>query len=189
MQHGLISGWMKVFVCIWNVRFSVMSQTRCNTDISKRYVATMTWWRRSLLLLTLNSPRYASRYDLTAADISKLCPDMTGIDPDEAFSKVPYEKGSLFLLHLELKVGGQQKMLAWLNTYYKVWMIINNLIWYFLIWPCFRPIQARAQQQKISRNTLWIISHMFHLHLRVHCNPLTGILGILSISYLFSCNV
>ncbi len=35
-----------------------------------------------------------------------LVPDLTGIDPDDAFSRVPYEKGSAFLSYLEELLGG-----------------------------------------------------------------------------------
>lgn len=35
-----------------------------------------------------------------------LVPDLTGIDPDDSFSVVPYEKGQAFLWYLEELVGG-----------------------------------------------------------------------------------
>ena len=35
-----------------------------------------------------------------------LIPDLSGIDPDDAFSSVPYEKGHTFLWYLEQLVGG-----------------------------------------------------------------------------------
>lgn len=35
--------------------------------------------------------------------------DLTGTDPDDAFSAVPYEKGSAFLWYLEEMVGGPGK--------------------------------------------------------------------------------
>jgi len=35
-----------------------------------------------------------------------LVPDLTGIDPDDSFSNVPYEKGSGFLSYLEELLGG-----------------------------------------------------------------------------------
>lgn len=47
---------------------------------------------------------------------TKLRPNLDGIDPDEAFSKVPYEKGSLFLFFLELQVG-EEAMNKWLKSY------------------------------------------------------------------------
>lgn len=60
----------------------------------------------------------------TVADIgpeheyTKLRPTLTGVDPDDAFSKIPYEKGSLFLFYLETVVGGPQAMLDWIHAYY-----------------------------------------------------------------------
>lgn len=51
-------------------------------------------------------------------DFTKLRPDIRGIDPDEVFSKIPYEKGSLFLRFLETKVGGKEMMCKWLNNYF-----------------------------------------------------------------------
>ena len=35
-----------------------------------------------------------------------LVPDLKGVDPDDAFSRVPYEKGSNLLMYLEQKLGG-----------------------------------------------------------------------------------
>jgi aminopeptidase N len=37
--------------------------------------------------------------------VTRLRNDLTGIDPDEVFSRVPYEKGYLFLLRIEQEVG------------------------------------------------------------------------------------
>lgn len=60
----------------------------------------------------------------TVADIgpeheyTKLRPNLEGVDPDDAFSKIPYEKGSLFLFYLENQVGGPTAMLEWINAYY-----------------------------------------------------------------------
>jgi len=60
----------------------------------------------------------------TVADIgpeheyTKLRPNLTGVDPDDAFSKVPYEKGSLFLFFLENQVGGPAAMLEWIHAFY-----------------------------------------------------------------------
>ena len=41
------------------------------------------------------------------------------MDPDEAFSSVPYEKGSTFLWYLEDIVGGSAKMEPFLRFYFK----------------------------------------------------------------------
>jgi leukotriene-A4 hydrolase len=37
--------------------------------------------------------------------LTALIPDLKGIDPDDAFSRVPYEKGFTFLFYLETLVG------------------------------------------------------------------------------------
>ncbi|KAK9797774.1 hypothetical protein WJX73_000383 [Symbiochloris irregularis] len=47
-----------------------------------------------------------------------LIPDLSGgIDPDDAFSKVPYEKGSYFLYYLQGLVGGPRPFEAFLKAY------------------------------------------------------------------------
>ncbi|SPQ94386.1 unnamed protein product (mitochondrion) [Plasmodiophora brassicae] len=40
--------------------------------------------------------------------LTNLCPDLTGIDPDDAFSSVPYEKGFNLLFYLENLFGRHQ---------------------------------------------------------------------------------
>jgi len=45
-----------------------------------------------------------------------LVPDLSGgVDPDDAFSKVPYEKGFALLTHLEALVGGPAAFEPWLK--------------------------------------------------------------------------
>ncbi len=44
--------------------------------------------------------------------------NLTGVDPDDAFSVVPYEKGSAFLWYLEDLVGGKDKFEPFLKSYY-----------------------------------------------------------------------
>jgi leukotriene A-4 hydrolase/aminopeptidase len=46
-----------------------------------------------------------SRKTLDVAGDRTLLPDLTGRDPDDAFSNVPYEQGQLFLVFLESKFG------------------------------------------------------------------------------------
>jgi len=46
-------------------------------------------------------------------------PDLTGIDPDDAFSRIPYEKGSTFLWYLEDLVGGAEQFEPFLKCYIK----------------------------------------------------------------------
>merc|ERR550519_1787677 len=50
---------------------------------------------------------------------TSLVVKLAGVDPDDAFSVVPYEKGSTFLWYLEDLVGGGDKMEVFLRTYYK----------------------------------------------------------------------
>ena len=50
-------------------------------------------------------------------EYTKLCPNLEGIHPDDAFSKIPYEKGSLFLFYLEQQVG-EENMMNWLHSYF-----------------------------------------------------------------------
>lgn len=38
--------------------------------------------------------------------LTSLQPSLHGIDPDDAFSSVPYEKGYAFLYYIESLVGG-----------------------------------------------------------------------------------
>ena len=51
-------------------------------------------------------------------EFAKLQPEMTGIDPDDAFSKIPYEKGSLFLFFIEYLLGSRDLMTEWLKCYF-----------------------------------------------------------------------
>lgn len=38
-------------------------------------------------------------------EFTKLVPTLKGVDPDDSFSSVPYEKGFQFLFYLEILVG------------------------------------------------------------------------------------
>lgn len=50
---------------------------------------------------------------------TSLVVDLTGVDPDDAFSSVPYEKGNAFLWYLEEIVGGPDEMEPFLKSYYE----------------------------------------------------------------------
>jgi len=50
--------------------------------------------------------------------LTKLVVDLKGIDPDDAFSVIPYEKGSTFLWYLEQLVGGGETFEPFLRSYY-----------------------------------------------------------------------
>lgn len=48
---------------------------------------------------------------------TKLVPDLKGVDPDDAFSTVPYEKGFTLLYYLENLVGGPDVFEPFLRSY------------------------------------------------------------------------
>jgi leukotriene-A4 hydrolase len=50
-------------------------------------------------------------------EFTKLCPCLNGIDPDDAFSTIPYEKGSALLLVLEQKLGDSVRFEQFLRDY------------------------------------------------------------------------
>lgn len=41
--------------------------------------------------------------------MTKLVLDLRGVDPDDSFSSIPYEKGYVFLYYLEQTIGGAGK--------------------------------------------------------------------------------
>jgi leukotriene A-4 hydrolase/aminopeptidase len=51
-------------------------------------------------------------------EMTKLRPNLTGVDPDECYSLIPYEKGFLFLIAIE-RVVGRERFSAWLKSYLK----------------------------------------------------------------------
>ena len=52
------------------------------------------------------------------AEFTRLHIPMDGIDPDDSFSKVPYEKGAAFVEYLESLVGGEQVFEPFLKRYF-----------------------------------------------------------------------
>lgn len=52
-------------------------------------------------------------------EYTKLIPSLPGIDPDDAFCKIPYEKGSAFLLYLEQELGSEERFEQMLRDYIK----------------------------------------------------------------------
>merc|ERR1712088_111994 len=51
--------------------------------------------------------------------LTALVVNLDGVDPDDAFSVVPYEKGSTFLWYLEDTVGGPELFEPFLRAYYE----------------------------------------------------------------------
>ena len=54
--------------------------------------------------------------------LTKLVVDLKGKHPDDAFSSIPYEKGSTFLWYLEELVGGADEIEPFLRAYYNKFM-------------------------------------------------------------------
>lgn len=85
------------------------------------------WLERQIKTRVSNDPEYVdfdlgrSRRDLSnfvagAKRYTELVPDLDGVDPDDAFSIVPYEKGSGLLHFIEYQVG-RQEFLAFARNY------------------------------------------------------------------------
>lgn len=51
------------------------------------------------------------------SEVTKLVMNLTDIDPDDAFSIVPYEKGHTFLFYLEQLLGGPEVFEPYLKSY------------------------------------------------------------------------
>jgi leukotriene-A4 hydrolase len=51
-------------------------------------------------------------------DFTRLLPNLAGgIDPDDAFSSIPYEKGCSLLFHLERQCGGHEPFMGFIQAY------------------------------------------------------------------------
>ena len=73
---------------------------------------------RALMLQSLGwSDLQASLRDLPAGD-TRLHLDLTGRDPDDGLSDIPYEKGAAFLRAIEAAVG-RERFDAWLKGYFE----------------------------------------------------------------------
>ena len=79
-------------------------------ELSRQFMAYRAWYS---LVDTIND--FGPTNKLTA-----LVPPLDGIDPDDAFSLVPYEKGAAFLYYIESLVGGAANMDPFLRYYYFV---------------------------------------------------------------------
>lgn len=78
-----------------------------------------TYLTNRIMQFVYGDDRYAMEMALGYADLTDdldkledvsevMARDMRGVDPDDAFSQIPYEKGSLFLYELEQKVGREE---------------------------------------------------------------------------------
>lgn len=55
-------------------------------------------------------------FSKTSLEFTKLRPNLAGVDPDEVYSDVPYEKGYLFVRHIEETVG-RKRFSTFLHRY------------------------------------------------------------------------
>lgn len=85
-----------------------------------RIMANMNGSDYEKLLLRNDCLRLAQDVALFGAghEFTKLCPQLKGVDPDDAFSGIPYVKGQIMLLHLE-KLVGQERFEAYLRAHVK----------------------------------------------------------------------
>ncbi|KAJ8686739.1 hypothetical protein QAD02_022533 [Eretmocerus hayati] len=62
---------------------------------------------------------------------TSLVPNLVGVDPDDAFSSVPYEKGHTFLFYLEELLGGPDVFEPFLRDYLETYKYksLNTLQW------------------------------------------------------------
>lgn len=72
-------------------------------------------------------------------EFTKLVPDLTGVDPDDAFSSIPYEKGSALLMHLEEILGGPKVFEPFLKAYVQRFQYksINTSDWKAFLYEFF----------------------------------------------------
>ena len=117
LAHELAHSWTGNLVSngnaehFWlNEGFTVYAERRIIEALEGPEVAslhTAIGWRELAEALS----RFASRPELT-----RLRTHLTGIDPDDAYSQVPYEKGYFFLRALE-DAAGSEPFTRWLRSY------------------------------------------------------------------------
>ena len=73
--------------------------------------------RNFAALLGLKNLEYAIDQMGPTNHMAKLVTDLTGIDPDDAYSRVPYEKGQTLLWYLEEVVGGKTHFEPFFKSY------------------------------------------------------------------------
>lgn len=62
---------------------------------------------------------------LDQLSLTAMVPRLSGVHPDDAFSTVPYEKGSLFLFYLETLLGGAGSLDAFIKHYIATYKYLN----------------------------------------------------------------
>ncbi|KAI8801906.1 peptidase family M1-domain-containing protein [Cladochytrium replicatum] len=99
--------------------------------------------------------------EIGTPEYTALVPKLDGIDPDDAYSSVPYEKGFTFLYYLEQLLGGPAVFEPWLKSYIETFShksitteeFKQHLIGYFAVVP-----EKAALLEKVDWN-LWLNGH------------------------------
>lgn len=101
-----------------------------------------------------NDLQYA--VDLLGADsqLTSLNPKLDGIDPDDAFSSVPYEKGHTLLYYLEVRLGGPQVFEPFLLAYIERFKFksITTSDWKNFLFEFFSP---QPEKMKVLSSVDW----------------------------------
>uniref|UniRef100_A0A0K0DLG1 Leuk-A4-hydro_C domain-containing protein n=1 Tax=Angiostrongylus cantonensis TaxID=6313 RepID=A0A0K0DLG1_ANGCA len=90
-------------------------------------------------------------------EFTKLIPDLRGADPDDAFSSVPYEKGSAFLFTIEQLLGDTVRFENFLRAYIDKYAFqsVTTKIWKDELYSFFS--EKKAVLDKIDWNT-WLFA-------------------------------
>ncbi|RLV94466.1 Leukotriene A-4 hydrolase [Spathaspora sp. JA1] len=88
---------------------------------------------------------------------TKLVWDLQGQDPDDAFSKIPYEKGFFFLFHLETKLGGLKDFDPFIKHYFKKfrYQSLNSGQFVATLYEFYEPLGKKDVLDSIDWDT-WL---------------------------------
>ncbi|KAK7101710.1 leukotriene A-4 hydrolase-like [Littorina saxatilis] len=93
---------------------------------------------------------------------TKLIPDLTGVDPDDAFSSVPYEKGFALLCYLEQILGGSAVYEPFLRAYIEhfKYQSITSQQWKDFLFSYFCSEEDQRKLQAVDWNTWFFAEGM-----------------------------
>ena len=83
---------------------------RLNSEADRHFTSLLRWKELEECVYEEFDPEH---------EYTKLVPSLIGVDPDDAFCRIPYEKGSTFLWYLEQLVGGAAVFEPFLKSYFK----------------------------------------------------------------------
>ncbi|KAG7663583.1 LAP2 [[Candida] subhashii] len=83
--------------------------------------------------------------------------DLENQDPDDAFSRIPYEKGFSFLFHLECKLGGLKAFDPFIKYYFKKFRYtsLNSAEFVKTLYEFYEPLGKASLLDSIDWNT-WL---------------------------------